>query len=209
MKDASMRRVEAHRRIAPTAQAAPSVLQRLARAEDDAMQACMDEYGGLVRSLARRYLPNSDVDDAVQEVLIALWRCADRFDPSRGSELAFVATLAQRKLIDYRRRINARTRVLHRSCAAKAPGETAPVRDAGHSREITCRAVAALRELPPEVQDTLTLSIYRGLTYRSIAEAIGAPNGTVKSWASRGLQRLREKLETIPLTPAQQLADVA
>lgn len=195
------------RQTRPAEPGNPSILERLARGDGDAMQACIDEYGGLVLSIARRHLGRGEVDDAVQEVYIALWRCADRFDPERGSELAFIATLTQRKLIDIRRRCGSRRRLIQRSCARRPLSEHAPSPDAQPDRETAKRAAAALRELPPEVQDTLALSICRGLTYRNIAASVGAPNGTVKSWASRGLHRLREKLQ-VPVSETP-LADVA
>jgi RNA polymerase sigma-70 factor (ECF subfamily) len=190
--------------------AGPTVLQRLARGEAEAMQACMETYGGLVLSLARRQLgATGDVDDGVQEVFLALWQSAGRFDPARGSEPAFVATLAQRKLIDHRRRNAAQRRIAikpyatgRRSIPAHAPVD--------HDlREEAKRADDVLRQLPGDVQHTLALSLYRGLSYTSIATAVGAPNGTIKSWASRGLQRMREKLQPMVCEPTPALAEVA
>ena len=72
----------------------PSLLQRTAADDVAAMKECLDAYGGLVWSLARRLLvPGADVEDAVQEVFIEIWRSAGRFDPSMGSEVTFVATI--------------------------------------------------------------------------------------------------------------------
>lgn len=171
------------------------LLERIAAGEEGAMEACMEEYGGLVRSLARRHLGRGDIEDGVQEVFVALWRHAGRFDRHRGSEVSFVATVAQRKLIDHGRRNGVHRRAVLRSGEARAQWRPQP-HDPGEGwRESARRADEALRELPDEVQDTLTLSLSRGMTYRHIGEAIGAPNGTIKSWASRGLQRLRERLD--------------
>ena len=84
-----------------------SILQRIADGEHSAVVACVDEYGGLIWRLARRYLgqSNGEVEDGVQEVFIELWLAAEKFDPSRGSEPAFVATIAHRRLTDYQRRV--------------------------------------------------------------------------------------------------------
>lgn len=189
------------------ASAEPTILQRLALGDDDAMQVCMQTYGGLVLSLARRQLSSGtgDVEDGVQEVFLAIWQAAGRFDPARGSEVAFVATLAQRKLIDHRRRACAHNRVVLKSYISgrrHAHSHLPPDYELGEEAR---RADRVLRELPGDVQDTLALALYRGLSYRNIAAAVGAPNGTIKSWASRGLQRLRERMRPEPGA----LADVA
>ena len=76
-------------------------------------------------------------------------------------------------------------------------------------REEAKRADDVLRQLPGDVQHTLALSLYRGLSYSSIATAVGAPNGTIKSWASRGLQRLRERLQAGAPGHPPLLAEVA
>jgi len=170
---------------------APSILQRLASGESRAMEACLAQYGGLVQVLARRHLANvGDVDDGVQEVFIALWQCAERFDPQRGSELAFVATLAQRKLIDHRRKAYAHKRVVLNAGATAEPRTSARPTIDEDARE----ADRVLRSLSPDVQDALVLSLYHGRSFTSVAASLGAPTGTVKSWASRGLNRLRERL---------------
>ena len=69
------------------------------------MQACMDRFGGLVWSLARRVTRSTaEADDAVQEIFVDLWRSASRFDPSIANETTFVAMIARRRLIDRGRR---------------------------------------------------------------------------------------------------------
>ncbi|MFM8699347.1 MAG: RNA polymerase sigma factor, partial [Phycisphaerales bacterium] len=83
----------------------PSILHMVARGESGAMQACMDRFGGLVWSLARRVTRSTaEADDAVQEIFVDLWRSSSRFDPSIANETTFVAMIARRRLIDRGRR---------------------------------------------------------------------------------------------------------
>ena len=93
-----------------------SLLNRVAAGEMAAMQECINQYGGLVWSLARRFSASAaDAEDAVQEVFITLWKYASRFDESKGSETTFVSMIARRRLIDRLRRtrlINHRLREL-------------------------------------------------------------------------------------------------
>jgi RNA polymerase sigma-70 factor (ECF subfamily) len=64
-----------------------------------AVAECIDRFGGLIWSLARRLSAGpADAEDAVQEVFIALWENAGRFDPEKGAEVTFVAMIARPRL---------------------------------------------------------------------------------------------------------------
>ena len=79
-----------------------SVFERIARGDESALKECMDRYGGLVWSLARKWSETAaDAEDASQEIFLELWKCADRFDRTAGTEPAFVTTIARRRLIEY------------------------------------------------------------------------------------------------------------
>ncbi|HVF46923.1 MAG TPA: sigma-70 family RNA polymerase sigma factor, partial [Pyrinomonadaceae bacterium] len=78
-----------------------SILQRVADGDRTAVQDCLNTYGGLVWSIARRLLRNSDeAEDAVQEIFVDIWKNAARFDESRSSETTYIAMIARRRLID-------------------------------------------------------------------------------------------------------------
>jgi RNA polymerase sigma-70 factor (sigma-E family) len=57
----------------------------------------------------------------------------------------------------------------------------------------------ALAGLPRQQRAVLVLRYFNDLTEMQIASALGCSQGTVKSSASRGLVRLRQALETLPL----------
>ncbi len=171
---------------------APSLLQQVAKGDERAVRDCIDRFGGLVWSLARRMVPN-EAEDAVQEIFVELWKHAGRYDPSVASETAFVAMIARRRLIDRRRRIE-------RSPASSAlpddPAEREPVTAPTlELREDVAKAAAALNQLSPEQQRVLRLSVYRGLSHERIAAVTGLPLGTVKTHARRGLMRIRDLLQ--------------
>ena len=81
------------------------LLVRVASGDADAVKACIDRYGPLVWSITRKMFRDERfAEDCVQEIFIELWKSAGRFDPERGSESTFIATIARRRLIDLRRR---------------------------------------------------------------------------------------------------------
>lgn len=155
----------------------------------------MERYEALVGSVARRILPSgADVDDAIQEVFLDLWQHADRFDPTRGSEVTFIATIARRRIIDRRRRrmrdppSESIDEAIHPSA-----GDT-PVPERAETREAADRIMALLGTIEPDRRRILELSLLQGQTHEEMAARLGIPLGTVKSHARRGLMRLREML---------------
>ena len=172
-----------------------SILQRLSAGDMAAMQECIDTYSGLVWSLARRLCGSAvEAEDAVQEVFLAVWESAGRFDPGKGSEVTFVATIARRKLIDRRRSLDRRhkytedyqrqTRDVEMS-AADAPLMADDVRRAGE----------AFEQLSDAQQRVLRLAVHGGYTHEQIAEITDLPLGTVKTHSRRGLMKVRELLQ--------------
>jgi RNA polymerase sigma-70 factor (ECF subfamily) len=159
----------------------------------------LDRYGGLVYSLARRfcYQP-SEIEDAVQEVFVALWESGDRFDPALGGEDTFIATITRRRLIDRRRRSQRRGQHLTDADVSLTAADAAPVTGSLELSDEARRAGEALATLRPEQQRCLRLSIYQGLSHEEIAQSTGIPLGTVKTHVRRGLIALREALEKHP-----------
>jgi RNA polymerase sigma-70 factor (sigma-E family) len=66
------------------------------------------------------------------------------------------------------------------------------------------QVVAALRTLPPRMRAVLVLRYFEDLSEQDIAGTLGCSVGTVKSQASRGLERLRAQLD--PAHPSRTTA---
>jgi len=164
------------------------VLPRVAAGQAAAVQACLDRFGGLVWSLARRLSQGgADAEDAVQEIFVDLWKSAGRFDPAVSSEAAFVAVIARRRLIDRRRRHRRRPDSEPLPEALEALGEVTAVERSGEA----VMAKKALDQLRPEQRRVLLLGVLHGLTHDEIASVTGMPLGTVKAHARRGLLKVR------------------
>ena len=153
----------------------------------------MDKYGGLVWSIARRMLRDvAEAEDAVQEIFIDIWKNAARYDGSIASEATFIAVLARRRLIDRIRRSARRV-----SAGSLDDVLLEPFTRADKTIE-TCieaeQAAEAMRQLRPEQQQVLRLSIIQGMSHQEISEATGMPLGTVKTHVRRGLMQVREML---------------
>jgi RNA polymerase sigma-70 factor, ECF subfamily len=169
----------------------PTVLQRIASGDATAVRECMDQYGALVFSLARRMSRTAaDAEDATQEIFLDIWRSAGRYDPSQASDKVFITTIARRRLIDRLRKRSAEPpmdppEVLDTMASSEPSSAAETSTEAG-------QAARALAELRPEQRQVLELGLMHGLTQSEIASRLGMPLGTVKSLMRRGLLRVRE-----------------
>jgi RNA polymerase sigma-70 factor (ECF subfamily) len=173
------------------------LLPRVAAGDRTAIRECIQRFGGLVWSLARRAAPN-DAEDAVQEIFLDLWKSAARYDARAGSEATFIATIARRRLVDRRRARARRPETDPLSERTHAPAEPARA-ELGAEAALAARALEQLR---PEQRQVLILTACHGLSHEEVASSTGMPLGTVKAHARRGLLRVREVLGEAPLPAA-------
>ncbi len=169
-----------------------NLLARIAQGEPAAFKQCIDQYGGMIWSLARRFSPD-DAEDATQDVLLHLWKNARHYDAARGSEAIFIVTLARRTLIS---RFRGKQRQ-PRAISVEELGDThwEPTTLPDNEDHVEARLAAqALSSLPAEQQRVINLSVVMGLSQSEIASQTGLPLGTVKTLMRRGLILVREKL---------------
>jgi RNA polymerase sigma-70 factor, ECF subfamily len=168
-----------------------SVLARVAQGDPRAVRECIDQFGSLIWSIARRLTrTRADAEDAVQEIFTDVWRSAGRFDPAQGSEKVFVATIARRRLIDRMRRAAHQART-----ESTDDIDSLGFADQSNSAEVCAEAQAAARavmQLRPEQRQVLELGILQGLSHSEIADVLQMPLGTVKTMMRRGLIQVRE-----------------
>jgi RNA polymerase sigma-70 factor (ECF subfamily) len=140
-----------------------------------------------LRSTLRRHLMNlpDDVEDLVQETLLALHLHRDSYDPSYPVS-AWVQGIARHKLMDlYRRR--GRREALHEpidgladQLAAEEPGETLAKVD-----------LSSLLEALPEAQRlAIEMTKLEGLSVAQASAKTGHSESAIKVQVHRGLKRL-------------------
>jgi RNA polymerase sigma-70 factor (ECF subfamily) len=134
----------------------------------------------LHRYFSRR-LPASEVDDAVQETLLAVHRRRHTFDPAHPFA-PWLAAIARRKWID-------QLRALARRPNAELPDDIA-VDD--HESAVTSMSVLTtlLRELRPAQSQAVDLVKLRGFSIEEASRETGQSASAVKVNIHRGLARL-------------------
>ncbi len=164
------------------------------RWHEDALAELFRRHAGAVFGLARRVLGDAvRAEEVVQEVFVRLWNQPERFDPERGSLRSFLLAQSHGRAVDVLRSDSAR-KEREESDARRAA-------EAGYDveREVWDLAVAetvrkAVHTLPEDERRAIELAYFGGCTYREVAVALGAPEGTVKSRIRSGLKRLRVSL---------------
>lgn len=145
-----------------------------------------------VFGMARRVLLDPDLsEDATQEVYIQVWQGAAKFDRSAGSPLAWLMTIAHRRAIDRVRAVQAATdREARYGAASQDPDRdlVAEEADTNLEAEAVSRCLGTLTDTQRE---SVRLAYYGGLTYREVAEHLGAAVPTIKSRIRDGLLRLK------------------
>ena len=183
-----------------------TILERIASGDQGAVQECIDAYGDLIWSLARRFLRNdADAEDAVQDVFIDLWGSAARYDRNVASEVAFVSTIARRRLIDKLRAFKRKPGMDSLDDEEASDAHQPSVLPQMEEESDVAVVERVLATMEPEHREILALSLYEGYSHSEIAERLSLPLGTVKTRVRRGLIYIREQLN-ITADPAEEAA---
>lgn len=162
------------------------------------LSALRDEYAGPLHAYALRRLRDPRAaEEVVQDTLVRAWRHADRFDPARGTEAAWLFTIAGNLVIDRLRRRQARPVVDGGVDPADAEARMAtPLDEPEVDRIIEAWQLAeAMTRLSEDHRTAIVLCHHRGHSVAEAATILGIPPGTVKSRVFYGLRALRLRLE--------------
>ena len=170
------------------------LLALVARGDQSAFAAVYDRSAAQVFGLVRRVIRDpAQSEEVTQEVMLEVWRSASRFDPHRGSAMAWLMTLAHRRAVDRIRSGQAAAEREVRAAAATGPGYDM-VAEEVETRLDAQRVRRCLESLTDLQRESVTLAYYGGYTYREVASLLGVATGTVKTRMRDGLIRLRDCL---------------
>ncbi|MHC4915373.1 MAG: sigma-70 family RNA polymerase sigma factor [Planctomycetota bacterium] len=173
-----------------------------ARTDRELLAAHLGGESGAFEALASRHLPmvlgacrrllggRADAEDAAQAVFMILVRKAPALSRGTGDLGAWLHRTA---------RFAARTELRTRTTRARHEREAAAMRERtgpeGKRREDLPEGLdAALDALPGRNRQVLVLCYFEGLSQRQAAKRLGVPASTVAMRCSKGLERLRAKL---------------
>lgn len=172
------------------------LLVAVAGGDRTAFAALFDRYARIVHGVAAAVIRDpSMAEEVAQEVLLAVWRTAARFDPDRGSARAWLTTMAHRRAIDRvrsERSSRDRTDRIGRRDLPRPYDDVTERAEVAHDHE---QVRSALHHLTEQQRQVIDLAYFEGHTYREVAEILDTPLGTIKTRMRQGLIRLRSELE--------------
>ncbi|MDA1013887.1 MAG: RNA polymerase sigma factor [Planctomycetota bacterium] len=171
------------------------LVQRILSGDDAGMRALVERYQQLVFSVCLRMLTHrEDAEDVVQEVFVRVFRSLKSFDSSRPFRPWLMAIAANR----CRTAIALRSRrPVPSDIAAELAVETRPSMDHDVAEEVQI----ALDKLRDDYKTCFILFYQQELNIAEIGEAMGCPDGTVKTWLHRARAQLAVHLTRRGLGP--------
>jgi RNA polymerase sigma-70 factor (ECF subfamily) len=165
------------------------LMRQLVAGNEEAVRTLYGRFGRSVYTLGMRLLgSNEGAEELTQDVFLAAWRKAGRFDSNRGRLSTWLMAIAHNMAVD---------RLRHERGAARPSlvfmdelPEPTPLAEEDMLVERD-RALRALAGLSLAERHLLSQAYFFGWTAREIAEAEGIPLGTVKTRLRAALIKLR------------------
>ena len=145
----------------------------------------------------------AQAEDVLQEVYVNVWRAAQSFDAAQSQPLTWLTSIARNRAIDSLRRTQTQPNLqaarstndedddVYDTVADDAPGPLDLLSRASDARALsTC-----MQGLSAPQRQSVALAFFDGLSHAEVADNMGQPLGTVKSWVRRALQSLKSCLE--------------
>jgi RNA polymerase sigma-70 factor (ECF subfamily) len=160
-----------------------------------------DRFGRLTYSLIYSVVRDTGVaEDLVQETFLRVWNRVAGFDPDRGALGPWLLAIARYRAIDHIRSARAKMdrnlmeldlfeRAEHGNPSSFVDMER-DVLNADSARRIK----TAMAKLNQNQQKVIELAYYEGLSQTEMAERLGQPLGTVKTWVRTALKHLKDEL---------------
>jgi len=176
-------------------QALADLLRRCARGDEAAFAELYDSTSrrlfGLVLRIVRDHAMSEEV---TQEVYLDIWRTSARFDPSRGSALSWMMTIAHRTAVDRVRSSEAARRRDDTHAATNQDIDFDATAEAAQASLEAQRVRRALATLTDAQRSAVELAYLGGYTHTEVAALLDLPLGTAKTRIRDGLIRLRDTM---------------
>lgn len=170
--------------------------RRLQNREPRAMAELYDRFARLAYSVTLGIVRDpATAEDLVQETFLRAWTRIRAFDAARGALGPWLIAIARNRAVDYLR--STQTRMDRNSFEFDPSDHPRLFNDAERNllnAEHAKILERALSKLSDNQRKVIELAYYEGLSQTEMAEKLGQPLGTVKTWTRTALQQLRAEL---------------
>jgi RNA polymerase sigma-70 factor (ECF subfamily) len=175
------------------------LVARVLAGDRGAFRSLTERHYNTVYRLSRGILKSSeDAEDATQEIFVRAYQALGQFS-GRGAFGGWLRRMTVNHCLNRIQSVAARASA--KSYSLDLMAETLPASSASDPEEQLLRSEerarirVELNELPKAQRAALALRLLDGLSYEEIAEVMGVPVNSVRSWLHRGRAKLRGALE--------------
>ena len=174
-----------------------NLVTRMQRRDPNALAELYDRYGRVTFSLILRIVRDAGTaEDLVQETFLRVWNRVHGFDAQKGSIGPWLLAVARNRAIDYLRSAGGRERNVEYE-ESDHPALYCDMERELLSSDKARRVKSAVEKLSPNHRQVIELAYFEGLSQTEMAERIGQPLGTVKTWVRAALKNLRDELGAV------------
>jgi RNA polymerase sigma-70 factor (ECF subfamily) len=148
-------------------------------------------YTQIYRYVRRRSATHEDAEDLAQMVFVEAAARLEHFKPGATPVLAWLYTVAQRRLADAARRASRGSE----SLAELDSDRVRVVDEAEYGRSVGTAIGQAIADLPERQRRVVTMKLLEGRSFAEIAAQLGSTEAACKMRFARGLEALRDRLE--------------
>ena len=192
----------------PTPAVLAALIARVAHEDAAAMRALYELTAAKLFGVALRILVRREwAEEALQESYVNIWRHAGDYREGLAAPLTWMSAIVRNRALDCLRRQHG-----GRTDAGFGPagstrfagfaewsdaldetlaGDTRDPFDAALLSQSARRLADCMRRLDAPQRQAVALAYLRDASHSEIAETLGVPLGTVKSWVRRGLDKLK------------------
>lgn len=174
-------------------------LARVALGDHAALRRVYDMTASHLFGVAFRILGRRDLcEEVIQDAFVNIWNHADSYRVAQSQPMTWLISIVRNKALDVVRSAAMRRET---EMPTDEEGEERDIRDdRPQALELLMQAAQTLRirecleGLDANHRQCLALAYYQGMSHTEVADHLGAPLGTVKTWVRRGLERLKHCL---------------
>ena len=167
-------------------------IQGIAGGDRSAMRTVYDMTSAKLLGTILRIIPARErAEDVLQDTFIKIWHRAGSFDPTLGSPITWLCTVARNTALNAVRSEGRRSEDARDELPEIADDGVTPADDWLCEMEDAAALSRCMEQLQDDQRRSIRLAYFEGLTHTELAERVDVPLGTMKSWIRRGLAGLR------------------
>jgi RNA polymerase sigma-70 factor (ECF subfamily) len=174
------------------------LLLAVASGDQAALAKIIDRHGRGLRLFAARLLGSAaDAEDIVQDVFVAAWKHAARFDPAKGRASTWLYRIAANRCIDRRRRRSFRAFIGLDAITDEPVGDEPSAHALVGARQELAIVRGGLATLPERQRMALLLRAVADMDVPDIAAVMGVSVGSAEQLLVRGRRALRQHMASV------------